>query len=168
MSPERVTLRNFKIEQYKPIVFMAMPFSDPYNDLYSHVFEPVCEKCDLVAYRSDKTYETGIIIAEIVQKMFRSHIIVAEITPNPANPNVYYEVGFAHALGKPVILVADRNCPHKLPFDISPFKVLFYDNKIAGKESIIKDLVGYLQSFLPEYEPVNRYHREISKANRIL
>ncbi len=161
-SPEQITLKNFRVEQYKPMVFLAMPFSDPYDDLYTHVFEPVCERCQLIAYRSEKTYQTGVIMAEIVQKIIRSHVA------NPPNPNVYYEVGFAHAMGKQVILVADRNCPNKLPFDVSPFRVLMYEDRIAGKETILKELVGYLRNILPQYEPITRYQEEITKPSRIL
>lgn len=166
-APEKVTIRNFRIEQYKPSVFIAMPFSDPYNDLYDHVFEPVCTRCELTPYRSDKTYQTGVVLAEIIQRMLRAHVVIAEITPNPANPNVYYEVGFAHALQKQVILLADRNCPNKLPFDVSPFRVLFYEDKIAGKEQIQKDLISYLRTALPEYAPIGRYYDEVFRSTRI-
>lgn len=166
-SAERVTISNFRIDQYKPMVFIAMPFSDPYNDLYSHVFEPVCERCELTPYRSDKTFETGVILAEIIQRMLKAHVVIAEITPNPANPNVYYEVGFAHALMKQVILVADRHCPNKLPFDVSPFRVLFYEDKIAGKDQISKDLVSYLRNALPEYAPVVQEYERIFGSTRI-
>jgi hypothetical protein len=70
-------------------------------------------------------------------------------------------------MGKPVILVADRNCPNRLPFDISPFKVLFYENTIAGRENVLRDFVGHLNAILPLYEPISRYYREISQGSRI-
>ena len=47
-----------------------------------------------------------LIIADLVRQIFESKIVIAEITP--ANANVYYEVGFAHAMNKPTILFADR------------------------------------------------------------
>ena len=59
-----------------------------------------------------------------------SEFVIAEITP--VNANVYYELGFAHAINKPTILLADRAID-KLPFDVSPFRVLFYENTIGGK-----------------------------------
>jgi hypothetical protein len=70
-------------------------------------------------------------------------------------------------MGKPVILVADRTCPNKLPFDVSPFKVLFYENTIAGREAILRNFVAYLSELLPFYEPVVNYGREVGGPERI-
>jgi len=70
--------------------------------------------------------------------------VIAEITP--ANPNVYYEIGYAHALNKPTILIAERAT--ELPFDVSPFRVLFYENTIAGKKRIEEGLRRHLEAIL--------------------
>ena len=43
----------------------------------------------------------------------------------------FYEVGYAHALCNPTILLAEKGT--RLPFDVSPFRTLFYENSIAGK-----------------------------------
>jgi nucleoside 2-deoxyribosyltransferase len=96
------------------------------------------------AKRADEVYGPGVIIADIVKQIVESKLIIAEITP--ANPNVYYEIGYAHALGKPTILIAEKAT--ELPFDVSPFRVLFYENTIAGKKRIEDGLRRHLESIL--------------------
>ena len=83
-------------------------------------------------------------IADVVNQLVESKLVIAEITP--ANPNVYYEIGYAHALNKPTILIAERAT--ELPFDVSPFRVLFYENTIAGKKRIEEGLRRHLEAIL--------------------
>ena len=72
------------------------------------------------------------MLEDIIEGLVESEVIVAEITP--ANPNVFYELGYAHALGKPTILLAERG--RELPFDIRGYRCIFYDNTIGGKKEI--------------------------------
>jgi hypothetical protein len=76
-------------------------------------------------------------MADVLQDILESEFVVADVTP--ANPNVYYEVGVADALGKPVILVADRAQRQILPFDIAPNRTIYYENTIAGKKKFEED-----------------------------
>lgn len=57
---------------------------------------------------------------------------------------MFYELGYSHALRKPTILLANREETDRLPFDLSGFRVIFYDNTIRGKSSIESDLRGHL------------------------
>jgi hypothetical protein len=76
----------------------------------------------------------------------RPPLIVAEVTP--PNQNVFSELGYAHALGKPTILLAERG--KQLPFDISGSRVLFYDNTIGGKTHVEEGLRTQLTAILRE------------------
>ena len=67
-------------------------------------------------------------------------MVIADITP--VNANVFYEVGYSHALKKPTILLAQRGT--KLPFDISGFRTIFYDNTIDGKGQVEDGLKKHL------------------------
>ena len=80
------------------------------------------------------------MIADIVRQIVDARAVVADITPS--NPNVFWEVGYAYALRKPTILIAERGT--QLPFDVSPFRTLFYDNTIAGKARIEEGLRKHL------------------------
>ena len=109
-----------------------MQFTPPYNELYADVIKPVCEGLGLDAYRADESLGPGVIIADIARQIDESQLIIADITPT--NPNAFYEVGYSHARNKPTILIAEADTP--LPFDISGFRTLFYENSISGKSKI--------------------------------
>ena len=127
-----IEIRDFSISATMPTAFVVMQFSKPYNELYTEVIEPVCDEFQIKAVRADEAYGPGLIVSDIARQISESSWVIAEITP--ANPNVYYEVGYAHALGKPTILIAEAGT--KLPFDVSPFRTLFYENTIDGKRRI--------------------------------
>jgi nucleoside 2-deoxyribosyltransferase len=115
-------------------------------EIHEEVIKTVCDEFGLGAHRADETYGPGLIIEDVTREISESQFVIAEITP--PNPNVYYEIGFAHAIKKPVILLADKE-KEKLPFDVSGFRTLFYQNSIAGKrkfeEGLRKNIAALLQ-----------------------
>jgi len=121
-----------------------MQFSEPYQQLYQEVIRPVAESFHLAAQHVGEVFGPGIILQDIVQGIVESEVIIAEITP--ANQNVFYELGYAHALGKPTILLAERG--KQLPFDVSGYRVLIYDNTIAGKRQVEEGLKKHLTAIL--------------------
>lgn len=145
-SEADITVKNFIVKRETPKAFVVMQFSSPYNELYEDVIKKVCEDYDLMVVRADETYGPGLIIADIVKQIYESRLIIAEISA--ANSNVFYEVGYAHALNKPTILIAERTT--KLPFDVSPFRTLFYENTIAGKRKIEEGLRKHIKAALSE------------------
>ena len=138
-----IVVSDFKVNDEKSKAFVVMQFSQDFNDLYNEVIRPVCEGFDLECIRADECFTTGSIIEDIISKITESFVIIADITPN--NPNVYYEVGYAHAINKPTILLSDKK-RDSLPFDVSSFRTLFYDNTIAGKRNVEEKLKSYLES----------------------
>lgn len=75
-------------------------------------------------------------------KLPKHRVIIAEITS--ANPNVYYKIGYADALNKPLILIADKKEGLK-PFDVRAYRTIFYENSIGGKNQVENDLKEYLK-----------------------
>lgn len=147
MGGSDIKIRNYHVAPERAKVFVVMQFTPPYNELYSDVIVPVCDDLGLVAVRVDETYGPGLIIADITREIVEARVIVADITP--ANPNVYYEVGYAHALNKPTILIAEK--PTQLPFDVSPFRVLFYENTIGGKAKVEAGLRKHLEAIQTQW-----------------
>jgi nucleoside 2-deoxyribosyltransferase len=124
-----------------------MQFSSPYNEVYSHVIKDLCEEFKIDATRADEIYGPGIIIKDVIDRITRSQVVIADISPS--NPNVYFEVGYALALGKPIILLAQRRGSESpLPFDLSAFRVLFYDDSIGGKPKLEEGLRSHLSEIL--------------------
>ena len=142
-SSGRVSVSNVRTKTHQPICFIVMQFTDEYNALYSEVIRPTCESFGYSVIRADDFYNSGLIIDDITRSIRESTLVIADVTPN--NANVFYEVGFAHGIGKPTILLSDRK-REKLPFDISGFRALFYDNTIGGKSEIEEKLRKHLEA----------------------
>ncbi len=145
-STSDIHIKGFTVHKEKPKAFVVMQFSSPYNELYEDVIKTVCEEFKLNVIRADESYGPGLILADITKQIYESRLIIAEISP--VNPNVFYEVGYAHALNKPTILIAEKST--KLPFDVSPFRTLFYENTIAGKRKIEDGFRKHISASLSE------------------
>jgi hypothetical protein len=126
----------------KKSAFVVMQFTEEYDDLYEDVIKPVTEQFGYECVRADKLSASTPILNDIIQSIRDSSVVVAEITPD--NPNVFYEIGYSHAIGTPTILLCDRK-REKLPFDISGFRTIFYENTIAGKKNVENNLMKYLE-----------------------
>ena len=142
IGPENTRFSGISLNVEAPKIFVVMQFTPPYNELYEQVVVPVCQNLGFDVVRSDDVVGPGLIIADITRQISQSAAVVADITPD--NPNVFWEVGYAHALQKPTILIAEHE--RKLPFDVSPFRTLFYENTIAGKAKIEGGLQRHLEA----------------------
>lgn len=142
-SEGRAAVKNVRVSTQQPICFVVMQFTEEYNALYSDVIKKTCEEFGYQVIRGDDFYHSGLIIEDITRSIRESTLVIADVTPD--NPNVFYEVGFAHGMGKTTILLSDRK-RDKLPFDISGFRMLFYDNSIGGKSAVEDRLRKHLES----------------------
>lgn len=141
-----IRISNFKVESQKPQAFAVMQFSEPYNDVYREVIKEVCRRYEVHVVRADEVYGPGIIIGDVAQQIIDSQLIIADISP--PNANVYFEVGYAHALNKPIILLARKGTV--LPFDVAAFRVLFYEDSISGKSKLEEGLRNHLKAIVGE------------------
>lgn len=142
-STGRVSVNKVHAQTQQSVCFVVMQFTDEYNSLYNEVIKPTCELFGYSVVRADDFYTSGLIIEDITRSIRESTVVIADVTPN--NANVFYEVGFAHGIGKPTILLSDRK-RDKLPFDISGFRTLFYDNTIGGKGIVEERLKKHLEA----------------------
>jgi hypothetical protein len=135
-----VRFSDFRALPQAPEAFVVMQYGDPYDAIYSEVIQPVGSEMGYFVRRADDVYVPGIVLQDIIRSLTEAAVVIAEITP--ANANVFYELGYAHALGKPTILLAERG--RELPFDVSGYRCIFYDNTIAGKQAVDNDLRRHL------------------------
>ena len=133
-----------RVERARPQAFVIMQFGEPYDTLYTEVIKSVAEKMGLEVYRADSVYRPGIILQDIIGGIVEAEVVIAEITP--PNPNVFYELGYAHAKEKTTILLAERG--RELPFDIHGYRCIFYDNTIRGKNEVESELRKHLVNIL--------------------
>ena len=104
--------------------FVMMPFGEPLGGYYEKIYKPAIEKAGLTPVRADdEIFGTGKIIDQIWNGINSAKILVAELTTR--NPNVFYELGLAHALEKPVVLVSSNE--GDVPFDLNHIRVIYYD-----------------------------------------
>jgi hypothetical protein len=141
-----VEFSNFRVHPVRPKAFVVMQFTSPYNEVYSEVIKSVCESENIDVTRIDEEAGPGMIIQDITRAIREAKVVIADISP--VNANVFYEVGFAHALNKPTILLAEKGT--KLPFDVSPFRTLFYENSIGGKRIFEDGLCRHLRAVLQQ------------------
>ena len=107
---EPVQFQDLRFTTDRPRAFVVMQFSEPYDSLYREVIKPIAERMEFDVHRADDIFKPGIILQDVVRGIVNSDVIIAEIIP--VNGNVFYELGYAHALGIPTILwrVQTRNC----------------------------------------------------------
>src|SRR3984893_11977046 len=104
--------------------FVMQPFAAPHGDYYEKIFKPAIEKTGLQPVRADaEIFGTGKIIDQVWRGINAAKVLVAELTTR--NPNVFYELGLAHALHKPVVLVSSNE--NDVPFDLHHIRVIYYD-----------------------------------------
>lgn len=104
--------------------FVMMPFADPIGGYYKLIYEPAISKAGLRAVRADdEIFATGNVIEQVIRGITAAKVLVAELTGR--NPNVFYELGLAHAFAKPVVLVSSNQ--EDVPFDLQHIRVIYYD-----------------------------------------
>ena len=119
----------------KRLIFILTPFHDNYTEDYK-VIRETCSKLGYTAYRGDENYISGDIFPEMLKLIAKANLIIANI--NGRNPNVLYELGIAHAMDKPVILISKE--AEKLPIDIKSKRFLFYRSYTELSDMIRQEL----------------------------
>jgi CheY-like chemotaxis protein len=115
----------------KKYIFVCMPFHENFEDVYELGIRAAVEDLGFNCERADEIQYNGGIIDKVYDLIRSAHVIVADMTGR--NPNVFYEVGYAHALDKEVILLT-RN-EEDIPIDLRKFRHIVY----GGKIKILKD-----------------------------
>lgn len=159
-----------------------MPFGDPVKEperrkrqdaIYSQWIKPCVESvkipgnsqdtisCD----RADKQLRPGEIIADIIESLVTSDIVIADLSGR--NPNVFYELGVRHTVGRNTILIAENM--GDIPFDLRGLRTITYSYDPEGMLALRDCLQKAILEILDESEridnPVHRflYNREVDK-----
>lgn len=103
--------------------FVIMPFAGTFNTVYERVIRPAVEEAGLACLRADEVFSKPQITHDIWKQIRSCRLVVAELTGR--NPNVLYELGLAHAIGKPAVIMTRNEAD--VPFDLKALRYLFYD-----------------------------------------
>jgi hypothetical protein len=125
--------------QFESDIFMIMPFRERFNDIYTGIVRPVVSDLNLTIKRGDDFSSiSGSIMKEVWAALNACRLVIAETTE--INANVYYELGIAHTLGKPTILISQEKEIENIPFDIRHRRFILYNDSIAGGDKLEDDL----------------------------
>ena len=128
-----------KTKKSKPeTCFTIMPFGGWFDDYYESIYRPAIEASNLKAVRADDLYRPGTIVNDIWSFTQEAKIIIADLTGK--NPNVFYELGLAHALAKPVILISESM--DDVPFDLRALRVIEYDKNEPNWGNLLKEKIS--------------------------
>lgn len=123
----------------KKFCFVLMPFAKEFNDVYNLGIEPACKAAGAYCERLDKQIFTEPMLERIYNQISKADLVIADMTT--ANPNVYYEVGYAHALGKKTLLII--SAAEEIPFDLKHFPHIVYSESITDLQGQLRRKVKY-------------------------
>jgi serine/threonine protein kinase len=124
--------------------FVLMPFGEQDNiqEAYRDHIVPVLEECGFQVYRADDIFGHNEVIRDIWTAIGKARLIIADVTGR--NANVFYELGMAHAIGKDVIILAQKR--EDIPFDVTHLRYIKYEYTPRGvqklKDALLKTVSG--------------------------
>lgn len=119
--------------EVKPFAFVLMPFSDEFDDIYKLGIQAVAFDHNVVAERIDEQSFSEPILDRIYRQIDQADFIIADMTGK--NANVFYEVGYAHAKGKPVVLLTQN--VEDIPFDLKHHRHLVYNGSLVKLKELL-------------------------------
>jgi hypothetical protein len=118
-----------------------IPFDAEFVGVYRAI-EVVCKECGLRCKKADDMWEASELIHDIFALIYRSKFVVCDFTGK--NPNVLYETGIAHTLGKPVIPIAQYDSD--VPFDLRHHRYCRYYPNEQGLKDLTERVASRLQA----------------------
>jgi hypothetical protein len=128
------------------LVFVLMPFTDQLTQIYQDIIKPSVESKNLVARRADEINSNNAVMHDIWKSICEARFVIADLTGR--NPNVMYELGIAHTVGKQVIMIYQNDDQSRFPFDISHMRIIKYDNTAAGGSILRRTMDSTIENVL--------------------
>lgn len=122
--------------------FVLIPFNEKFKGVYNLIKKTV-EEFEIQCLRADEIFGPSVIIDDIYHYIKKSSFLIADVTGR--NPNVFYELGYAHAHQKNVILLTQDS--NDVPFDIKHIRYIEYKDNVEGS----KDLEMKLRKNIPTF-----------------
>ncbi len=127
-------------------IFMIMPFAEAFQPIYEDHIKPVAEGLRQTIKRGDNFFGKTSIMTDIWSAINNAKLVIAECTGR--NPNVFYEMGIAHSLDKPVIMLTQNM--EDIPFDLRHLRVIKYDFTPRGTATLEEKLTLAIKNLLEE------------------
>jgi len=129
-------------EPFDPdLVAVMMPFSPAFAAVYASLKAGI-EAAGMRCLRADDIWERDHILDDVLSLIWRARVVIADLSEK--NPNVFYETGIAHTLGRDTILVAQSM--NDIPFDLQGIRALQYLNNGEGRAELSRGITGRLKT----------------------
>lgn len=117
------TGRETRVREFLDTCFVMTPFGGWFDRYYQEVYVPAIKEAGLEPVRADELFSTGSVVEQIWEQITKAKVLLADLTDK--NPNVFYELGLAHAAIKPVVFTSARI--DDVPFDLRHLRVIVYE-----------------------------------------
>lgn len=129
--------------QFLDTCFVMMPFGPWMDRYYQEIYVHAIKDAGMEPVRADELFTTGSVIEQIWEEISRSKVLLADLTGK--NANVFYELGLAHALSKPVVFTTSDLSD--VPFDLRHLRVAVYDIRDPSwGTKLTSELSAYLKA----------------------
>ena len=138
------TPTTFKVPDITPktdLISVMMPFDIAMSSVYKAI-QSAAKATGFVCKRADDIWDDSTVIQDVFSLIFESYIVVCDFSGR--NPNVFYEAGIAHTLGKHVVPITQN--PDDIPFDLRHDRYARYLNNSEGRKALETDLKTRFQT----------------------
>lgn len=136
-----------RVREFLDTCFVMMPFGSWFDRYYREIYVPAIKEAGLEPIRADELFSTGSVVEQIWEQVTKSKVLLADLTDK--NPNVFYELGLAHAARKPVVFTAAKI--DDVPFDLRHLRVIVYEVREPDWAAKLKKLItDYLRNTIKE------------------
>lgn len=152
-------------ERIKPKCFVIMPFGGWFDKYYIEIYIPAIEAAGFEAKRADDLYRPGNIVNDIWIYTKEATVLLADLTNK--NPNVFYELGLAHAITKPAVLITASM--DDVPFDLRSLRVIDYDKNSPNWGELLQDRItkALLETLKNPKDAIPPTFFEVDKTEKI-
>jgi len=138
-----------------PFVFTLMPFAADFFEIHKELKEAIEKTLALTCKKANDFFEPRRLMDDIERCIKTAELVIADLTGR--NPNVFYEVGMCHGLGRTVLLLTQKI--EDVPPDLQDVRHIIYENSLSGIEKLKIELLKAISELKDREEQVSLFKR---------
>lgn len=145
--PSPAVSKEPRVREFLDTCFVMMPFGAWFDRYYQEIYVPAIREAGFEPKRADELFTTGSVVEQIWEQIEKATLLLADLSGK--NPNVFYELGLAHAARKPVVFTSAQ--VDDVPFDLRHLRVIIYDiREPEWAPRLMKSITDYLRNAMKE------------------
>jgi hypothetical protein len=117
--------------------FIIMPYGSEFDKIFNDLVKQPLEESGYEVIRADSILDQHNILKDIIRNIAEADLIIADLTS--INPNVFYELGIAHAMQVPTVLLSQSI--EDVPFDLKSYRVIVYSTRYYDATELPRKLI---------------------------